>query len=366
MNILYLSHLSGASYAGPTYSVPLQIEAQSKIDNVFWYNAVHHSLPEWKNLEYYFDLDNYPDESIQSLPYPFNKPDLIVVELFYNMAKSKLCKELIKSDIPYIIIPRGELTNQAQKRKRLKKSIVNFLLCKKYAKKALAIQYLTKQEFRDSKGNWNENHIIIPNGINTPKKIKASYINQGIRCVYIGRIEPYQKGLDLLIVACSKIKRELRNAKCRIFICGPDKEDKLSNLKEAVKKYDLIDIIIFYDGVYGNEKEKFLLESDVFLMPSRFEGHPMALIEALSFGLPCIATTGSNMRNEVEDFNAGWTADNEVDSLKYALLEMLKNFEEIPEKGYNAIKLSLQYDWNFLSKKTNDLYIELLNKKVKI
>lgn len=38
MNILYLSNLTGNLFAGPNNSVPAQIRAQSKIDNVFWYN----------------------------------------------------------------------------------------------------------------------------------------------------------------------------------------------------------------------------------------------------------------------------------------------------------------------------------------
>ena len=125
MNILYLSHLSGASYAGPTYSVPKQIEAQSKIDNVFWYNATRGGKEEWKSLPFYHDLTEYPKESIFSLPEPFNHPDIIVVELFYNMAKSNLRRELVTGNIPYVIIPRGELTKQAQKRKALKKTIAN-------------------------------------------------------------------------------------------------------------------------------------------------------------------------------------------------------------------------------------------------
>ena len=39
MNILFISHLCGSSFAGPTYSVPKQIEAQATVDNIFWYNA---------------------------------------------------------------------------------------------------------------------------------------------------------------------------------------------------------------------------------------------------------------------------------------------------------------------------------------
>ena len=37
MNVLYISKLTGNLFAGPNNSVPAQIKAQSKIDNVFWY-----------------------------------------------------------------------------------------------------------------------------------------------------------------------------------------------------------------------------------------------------------------------------------------------------------------------------------------
>ena len=243
MNILYLSHLGGASYAGPTYSVPKQIEAQSKIDNVFWYNATKMGCKEWKNLPYYHDLDEFPKESIYALPKPFNHPDIIVVESFYNMTGSKLRRELISENIPYIIIPRGELTKFAQSRKKIKKIIANKLFCRKYAYKATAIQYLTDQEYRDSGDCWNNNHFVIPNGIDFSKRKKLEFSQEGIKCVSIGRIEPYQKGLDLLIGACEKIKDELSIAKCSIMICGPDREGKLTSLKDLVQSKGFEDVI---------------------------------------------------------------------------------------------------------------------------
>lgn len=348
MNVLYLSHLSGASFAGPTYSVPKQIEAQARVDNVFWYNATKSGNKDWKAIPYYHDLNEYPQESIFALPEPFNNPDIIVVELFYNMTKSNLRKELVTGNIPYIIIPRGELTKQAQERKGLKKKIANLLFCHKYAQNAAAIQYLTEQEYKDSGNSWNKNHIIIPNGINMPETRKSEFSKNGIKCISIGRIEPYQKGLDLLIEACAQIKNELEIAKCIITICGPDKEGKLAGLKEQVRKVGLDSVISFIDGVYGKEKEDTLLASDVFLIPSRFEGHPMALIEALSYGLPCVATTGSNMRREVEEFNAGWTADCSSESLKKALLEVISK-ETLLEKSKGALHLAENYQWDKLA-----------------
>lgn len=361
MNILYLSHLSGASYAGPTYSVPKQIEAQSKIDNVFWYNATTQGKREWKELQYYHDKTEFSDESIRCLPEPFNHPDIIVVELFYNMTKSKLLKELIETNTPYVIIPRGELTKQAQKRKRLKKLAANILMCRRYAHKAAAIQYLTEQEFIDSGVKWNSRHIIIPNGIDMPCVVKYDFSIANIKCISIGRIEPYQKGLDLLIKACKLAEKELRNANCSIVICGPDKEGKSQALITLVNKLGLQDLISFHDAVYGEEKERMLLNSDVFIMPSRFEGHPMALIEALSYGLPCVASKGSNMSREVETYNAGWIADNDIQSLCTAIKSLIANHHILKKYSSNAIKLANNYNWASIAIETHRKYESLIN-----
>lgn len=359
MNILYLSHLSGNLYAGPTYSVPKQIEYQSKIDNVFWYNAVKRDIDKWKSYDYYHDLSDYPNETIRDLPAPFNDPDIIVIELFYHMARSPLLHELINSKIPYVIIPRGELTKQAQRRKRLKKLIANTLILNKYSRNASAIQYLTKQEYLDSGERWNKNHIIIPNGIEIRKNTAKKNLGNSIKCVNIGRIEPYQKGLDMLIEACSTIKDQLKTANCTIDIYGPDVENKLQFLNAEVLRYGLESIIKFHDGVYGKEKEEILKNSDVFLMTSRFEGHPMALIEALSFGLPVIATKGSNMIDEISEYDAGRNAENNTLSIRNAILKMLAEDNRC-SKSENSLKLSMKYTWDILAEKSRLEYSKII------
>lgn len=365
MNILFISHLCGSSFAGPTYSVPKQIEAQATIDNIFWYNASAKGKEEWKSLPYYHDLTEFPDESIYSLPDPFNKPDIVIVEQFYNMARSNIRKELVKGKIPYIIIPRGELTNQAQMRKRTKKSLANIFMFRKFARNALAIQYLTEQEYIDSGDKWNSKHIVIPNGIDIPATAKTEFSTDGIKCVSIGRIEPYQKGLDLLIEACFLIKDELHKANCTITICGPDREGKLETLKEMVVEKNLQEIVLFHDAVYGKEKEKMLLGSDVFVMPSRFEGHPMALIEALSCGLPIVATTGSNMKKEIDEYDAGWTADNSENALAFALKGMIYSKDDFIKKSVGSINLSRNYLWSKIAQKSHTLYISITMNKEK-
>ena len=46
MNILFISKLSGNLWAGPNNSIPAQVKAQSRIDNVFWYNLNNTKRPE--------------------------------------------------------------------------------------------------------------------------------------------------------------------------------------------------------------------------------------------------------------------------------------------------------------------------------
>ena len=363
MNILFVSHLHGRPHAGPTYSVPSQVSAQASYDNVFWYNVVDKTVNDiWAAHPCYHDLNEYPNGTIRDLPSPFCRPDLIVVEGFYGIAGNSLSRELMQCGVPFILVPRGELTRQAQRSHRLKKAIANLVKCGRYARKAAAIQYLTKQENKDSGDKWNKNAIVIPNGMITPGQIKTEYSQEGIKCISIGRLEPYQKGLDLLIEACGEIKESLREAKCSIMLCGPDSVKKLAELKQFVKEKQLEDIITFHDGVFGDEKVNMLLEHDVYLMPSRFEGHPMALIEALSYGLPCVITEGSNMREEVETAKAGWTSDTSIEGIKDAIQRMIQERNDIRAFAQNAKVLAKNYDWDHIAAMSHDEYEKIIRK----
>lgn len=64
MNILYISKLSGNMWAGPNNSVPAQIMAQTKFDNVFWYNVNYVTKKEWEESRVFHNLKEYPSKKI--------------------------------------------------------------------------------------------------------------------------------------------------------------------------------------------------------------------------------------------------------------------------------------------------------------
>jgi glycosyltransferase involved in cell wall biosynthesis len=86
----------------------------------------------------------------------------------------------------------------------------------------------------------------------------------------------------------------------------------------------------------------------------------MGLIEALAYGLPCMATTGTNMRPEIEQYNAGWTADNTVESIAAALEKMLKERDKLMQKSKNARALAEQYNWDKIAQQSHQIYEEII------
>jgi glycosyltransferase involved in cell wall biosynthesis len=348
--------LSGTKSAGPNHSVPKQIKAQAKYDNVLWLNINNLPKEQWDVEVNFVNTTSFPKLSVDQLPKPFNRPDVVVFESVYYLPYCKIAKELKKNSLPYIVIPRSSLTFAAQHSKALKKKLGNMLLFNKFVKNATAIQYLTNSEYIASGKRWNKNTIIIPNGVDIKTKTKIWSKKEGLKGVYIGRMDIYQKGLDLLIEACSLLKDKMKAANCTITLHGPERNGAKAVLNELITKKGLDDLVCIKDGIYDADKEAVLLDSDFFIMTSRFEGHPMALIEALSYGLPCVVTTGTNMAEEIALADAGWTAGINLDSVVQALKDALKDKRKFAIKGVNAINLAKHYDWDQLAKISSEKY----------
>lgn len=356
MNILFISKLSGNLWAGPNNSVPAQILAQSKIDNVMWVNLNHICLPNWRREEYKFvNYDDLSDYSLENLPVPFNSPDFIIFEELYCFyPNDRMVISIIKSGIPYSIIPRSSMTLKAQRQHSIKKNIANFLFYKKFINNAKVIHYLTQSEKDESEKRFNHSSIVVPNGINIPSFEHDEFCKGSIKGVYIGRIEMNHKGLDILVNVIVSLKDLLRSVNFTMDLYGPNINNTAEKLNIVINENNITDIVKIQDGVFGNEKAEILKNTDVFIMTSRFEGMPMGMIEALAYGIPCIATKGTFLMDEIQSYNAGWGAGYTEDSIKKAFTEMISDIETFPTKSKNAIKLASNYSWEAAAEKLHD------------
>lgn len=171
--------------------------------------------------------------------------------------------------------------------------------------------------------------VFIPNSIELPKIIKKKPESENSLVILnVGRLD-YQKGQDVLLLAASKLK---------------DHQFEIMLVGEGDYKYQLQDISIKlgienrvkYLG-YRSELSEIYQKANIFLLPSRFETYPYALLEAMSFGLSCIATNVGDIPNIIESEKNGLIIDiNAADQLSRALRFLIESPEKREEIGRNA------------------------------
>ncbi|MFP7479731.1 glycosyltransferase [Terribacillus saccharophilus] len=364
MNILHVSSITNNKASGISNVVPLHVKYQSEIANVALLNCTSYKpiINSENNLQIYNLAEDCNNKSIADLPFPYNKPDLVVFHGVYFPVYSRLTRYLKDNNIPYILVPHGSLTKPAREKKKLKKIVGSLLIFNRFIKNAMAIQYLSNEELENSSPKSSRS-FIGSNGMNVNSVKKEILSDIGLNLVYIGRLDPFHKGLDILIEACSNIHKEMKEFRIKLNIYGPDHEGGASKVIELINKFNVKDVVIINDGIFGEEKIKILSNSDVFVQTSRFEGQPIGIMEALSFGVPVIATPGTNMADDIDNKKCGWKADLNATDIGSTIIKAYNQKHLLKDMSLNARKfIKSKYDWNLVAKDTIYKYKELLGR----
>jgi len=189
------------------------------------------------------------------------------------------------------------------------------------------LQYLNEQEKSVSKFKCRQT-VIIPNSIFIVDR-KYDVDESEFKFIYVGRYDITVKGLDLLTDAFIEIKDWCRENNVVLELYGPIEGENLGleDLKTKIKNADCLDIIKINGAVYNEEKQKKLEEAQVFIQTSRNEGQPMGIMEALSRGMPCVVTYGTNFGEYCNQNKCGIGVAFEKSELIKAVKEIYNNKE---------------------------------------
>ena len=94
----------------------------------------------------------------------------------------------------------------------------------------------------------------------------------------------YSKGVDILLKAFVIVRKHISNA--RLTILGRHNTDYAKSIVAQVKEQDEVQFLGFKDNPYP-----YMRDCDVFVLPSRMEGFPNVLLEAMCFDRPAVSTT---------------------------------------------------------------------------
>lgn len=109
---------------------------------------------------------------------------------------------------------------------------------------------------------------------------------------WIGRYDPPHKGLDILLRAMALLSPVERP---RLELRGPDYNGGYQVTRELIDQLDLGAWVTADEPVLGADKIEFLRRSDGYVMPSRWDSHPIALIENLGLGVPCLVSSAIHL-----------------------------------------------------------------------
>jgi glycosyltransferase involved in cell wall biosynthesis len=162
--------------------------------------------------------------------------------------------------------------------------------------------------------------------------------------LFLSRLDP-KKGLDILIPALAKLAQ--RRDDFTLVLAGSGDEAYTSQVQHLVTAYGLHNRTIFPGFVQGEEKWQLLREADVFVLPSYQENFGIAVVEALTAGLPVIISHRVNICREIVEAGAGLVTDLVPETLASTIDQLLSHPSLRQEMGQKGRQLaSARFSWD--------------------
>ena len=189
--------------------------------------------------------------------------------------------------------------------------------------------------------------VVVPNIIYLPKK-KSSLKSNNL--ITISRLNSIKRIDDMI-----KIFSKIDNKKSKLYIVGDGEE--LPQLKATVEELKLSKRVIFTGYKTKEEMEEYILDSSIFLLTSWSEGLPMVLLEAMSYGVPCIAfKTKSGVADIIDNDVNGFIIEGR-NKEKYVekIDELLDNKKLLNEFSKNSLNKAKEFTSSKIIKKWQEV-----------
>ncbi len=165
---------------------------------------------------------------------------------------------------------------------------------------------------------------VIPNYVDTDVFRPHSGVRDETTLIFVGRIAP-EKNLPALLEAIEPIQVSLT-------IIG---EGKIR--PELQRRFARLDGRITWEGnIPNSELPAYFNHAGIFVLPSLYEGHPKALIEAMASGLTVIGADSPGIRELIRHEETGYLCSGDTAGIRKAIQELLARPDLRARMGHNA------------------------------
>jgi len=191
----------------------------------------------------------------------------------------------------------------------------------------IAVSQAVKDFLIESQITRPEKVLVIYNGTEPPKKKAKPFEGKNTLIASIGTLNE-QKGMQYLIQAMPKVLREFPDSELVIIGQGPYKTE-LEKLIKNMKLASKVKLTGFVKDVY-DELEKV----DIYVQPSISESFGLAILQAMSMGLPVVATNTGGIPEVVTSDKTGILVESkDPESLADGLIDFLRDPKKAQKMG---------------------------------
>ena len=195
--------------------------------------------------------------------------------------------------------------------------------CQKAAKsfftKATCVAFVSNHNLKLAERQLTQslsNAVVVQNPVNLGSRDIVPWFDQStISFANVARLDIACKGQDVLLEALSSPSWKERNWQCNLYGSGPD----CTYLKSLAQYYGISDRIHFKGHV--NDVQSIWRENHILVLPSRGEGTPLSVVEAMLCGRPAIVSDVGGNAEWITEAQTGFVADAPTAKLFNAALE---------------------------------------------
>lgn len=268
-----------------------QIDYTSTVQEAFYRQEIEAlggkciQIPEmdWKHPQKYF---NKLEQVMRSGQYDIVHSH----ELFHTGITLKIAA---KAGVPIRIAHSHSGSDGNGQHRTIIRKIYNSFMKKlilKYSTELIACSTIAGHFLYGKKAVSQPNYHLIFNSVNTQQFLE-SYGKKGELCIncdwksvlHVGHVIPI-KNQDFLVDIAEILRK--RKEKIHIFCVGPGNDDYIAQVKRKIAEKHLEN----YVTLMGLRRDipELMRKADAFVLPSRYEGMPLVMIEAQASGLPCV------------------------------------------------------------------------------
>jgi glycosyltransferase involved in cell wall biosynthesis len=217
----------------------------------------------------------------------------------------------------------------------------------------MVLHTTSEEEARESEYRLRAVRIcVIPNGVTVPEGPGHVASRGKLRLLYFGRLDPI-KGLENLLEACASAWRE-HGVQLRLEVAGDGEARYVSALRQRIADLKIANVVSMNGWADSGEQAKLFAETDVLTVPSYKESFAMVVAEALSYGVPVIASRGTPWRR-VEEVGCGLWVANNPGSLTSAIVRASRMpLREMGQRGRDW--MAKEFNWPRIAARMLEVY----------